>query len=136
MVAIDGHFYAVCLVHAMKAAAIVCKHTHDSSLERAIETFEATLPDYKDVRNLLEHWDAYATGKGLLQKDKVVPRRVTSGRKWSHDPDTGKMDFTVNIGPFSLPLESSFDALRSVVRATLVEAERLRLKTRGQERST
>jgi hypothetical protein len=40
-------------------------------LNRAIEEFDAATPDTVAARNMLEHFDEYARGKGILQKRAI-----------------------------------------------------------------
>lgn len=124
----DGHFYAIEVVHAMRAAGIVRKATNDSELGTAIKRFESRASDYKNVRDILEHWDAYMQGRGRLQKAEEVPRWLNIGRKWTNMHVSGKRDHLVMVGPFELSVETSFDALRDVVRATCAVADRLYAK--------
>lgn len=132
---VDGHFYAIAVVHAMRGANMVLKQSRDKALEQAVQMFESRNPNYGDVRDILEHWADYAKGKGFLQRSGDVPRKFKAGRRWASNHLTGARDHMINVDTYTLSLETSFDALRDVTRATCAVADRLAKKAAARTKT-
>jgi hypothetical protein len=63
--------YAFCLVgvaHLLSACASAYEIDKDPELGKLIEDLESSIPDLKNVRDLLLHWDDYIAGSGHLQE--------------------------------------------------------------------
>jgi len=58
---VDFHFLVTALTRLRKMADLVSKF---SNISEAIKKFDETLPDLKNIRNVLEHIDEYRLGKG------------------------------------------------------------------------
>jgi len=64
---VDFHFLIVALTRLRQAASLM---SAVSDLSKAISDFDASLPNLRTVRNILEHIDEYRVGEG---KNKSVP---------------------------------------------------------------
>lgn len=74
----DGFLFALALADLAKAARVAARRTASPAIKSAVSDFEKAIPGAKDCRDLLEHWDAYAEGKGKAQKRLALPK----GRIW------------------------------------------------------
>jgi len=74
----DGYLFALALADLLKAARVARKHAAGPGITKAVSDFERSVPHAKDFRDLLEHWDAYAEGKGKAQGRLGL----TKGRPW------------------------------------------------------
>lgn len=80
----------------------------------AVQAFRKAVPEAENVRNMLEHFDAYVEGKGRHQKDGNV--RPDDWRPlWVRDGDGCK----VRIGPYELNVASAGEASARLTLATL-----------------
>ena len=64
----DAYLFAVALAQVVKAAEITDGALGSVETRAALKSFRAAFPHATDVRNVVEHWEAYAEGKGRLQK--------------------------------------------------------------------
>jgi hypothetical protein len=67
--------FAVALRNLIRAVEWAAK-SHAPTLTTALKQFHQVIPNAVDVRNLLEHFDAYEQGRGRLQKLKRVTGRA------------------------------------------------------------
>jgi hypothetical protein len=95
----DLHLYAVAVGNLSKAVtAIICQYRpfrhqpgfaeSHRAIREAARRFRGAVPDASDVRNMLEHFDAYDHGVGILQKKgDVSPNRMGTSEKYWFAPD-------------------------------------------------
>lgn len=112
---LDATFYAYTLRHSVQVAEM-CRVFNPGKIGSAIKDFETAVPNYKRVRDVLEHFDAYETGSGNLAD--VGAALADSVHFFEYDAATQIM----RIGDMSIDVTDSFqaaNALLSSVRAVL-----------------
>jgi hypothetical protein len=88
-------------------------------LNRAIKEFDAATPDATDARNMLEHFDEYARGAGVLQKrairDEGLSVYEAAAVYWGggYDPTTEQ----ITEGPIVIHLPTALAASEALHRA-------------------
>ncbi len=69
---IDGLMFAWALRNAVRAAEFCRERASDAEVKKRIKTciaeFEAAFPHVRYIRDVIEHFDEYATGDGRLQQ--------------------------------------------------------------------
>lgn len=70
---VDGAFFAMALRNTVRAVRMARDQLREikSVVDPALDRFEANVPDWKNVRDVAEHFDEYMFGKGRLQADGV-----------------------------------------------------------------
>jgi hypothetical protein len=120
---IDGYQF----VHAMRQvlrAAYMIRDALDGdqrqAAEQAITKFEANVPDAKDARDVLDHFDAYAGGIGNLSHPgtRQRQRQPTESAARQFDvfyeiPDVGQ--YILHFGPMTIDVTTSRDACTTLV---------------------
>jgi hypothetical protein len=103
---IEGYLCVVALRNLRRAAELVASALDDTDAAAAARTaigeFDRMLPGMKNARDVLEHFDAYATGTGRLQRraadepyDVDISIRPAAG---------GGTQFVLHVGPFEVPV--------------------------------
>jgi hypothetical protein len=93
-----------------------------SDLKQAIEDFDAATPDATDGRNMLEHFDEYARGKGVLQKRAIREEGLSvydaAAVYWGggYDPATE----LITEGPIVIHVPTALAASKVLYRAIYV----------------
>jgi len=64
---IDSYLCVIAISQAFRAALEMLRVTGDARLREACELFQCDVPDAKDLRDVLTHFDAYERGNGHLQ---------------------------------------------------------------------
>jgi uncharacterized protein (DUF1810 family) len=88
-------------------------------LNRAMEEFDAATPDATDARNMLEHFDEYARGDGLLQKRAIDEEGLSvyeaAAVYWGggYDPTTEQ----ITKGPIVIHVPTALAASEALHRA-------------------
>ncbi|MEV6521085.1 hypothetical protein AB0M43_03970 [Longispora sp. NPDC051575] len=86
------------------------------ALTDAIGAFEAAVPGAREVRDMMAHFDEYARGKGVLQKELMRAEGVdeveAARRMWGggYDPRTD----TFTEGPYTIAFGPAVDAAREL----------------------
>ncbi|MEW6475335.1 MAG: hypothetical protein AB1679_24025 [Actinomycetota bacterium] len=70
---VDANLMLLALRNLVRAAEAAACHTKDQRITDAVDTFKASLPGIVDMRDVVEHFDAYLDGKGKLQKKLRSP---------------------------------------------------------------
>lgn len=68
---VDAYLFAIALRNLLRAVDLVrslVPGKEQSNVDSAIAAFNHAIPNAVNVRHVLEHFDAYAVGKGNLQK--------------------------------------------------------------------
>lgn len=106
------------VIHMLKACRI--EKSNDKHLSKLLDDLDIALPDLKDLRDILIHWDSYMKGKGNLQNNRVpksgnFTMGVSNARifllSWS-DTEIPKARFEIDIVTLydkSLPLFTYFE---------------------------
>jgi hypothetical protein len=71
---VDTCLFAIALRNFLRAAELmqaVADERHARPLGDALRRFYESAPDVKDIRDVLEHFDAYAQGRGKLQVETM-----------------------------------------------------------------
>jgi hypothetical protein len=84
---IDSYFCVIALSQLLRAAKAMEIATKDALLRKALEQFQVNVPDAKDPRDILSHFDAYQAGTGKLQKkgrmgELVIYLEAGENRRW------------------------------------------------------
>jgi hypothetical protein len=94
----------------------MCRVFNPGKIGQAIKEFEDAVPDYKRVRDVLEHFDKYETGEGNL--DEVNKALADSVHFFECNP----VSHVMRIGGMTLDVVESWkaaNAMLSTVRAVL-----------------
>ena len=87
---------------------------NDELIVRALARFDARVPDAKDIRDVIEHFDDYARGKGKLQKSERLDHPWLD-LETRHENGVLR-DVEVIVGDeLRLSISGAFDALRTLV---------------------
>jgi hypothetical protein len=88
-------------------------------LRRAVEAFDASVPDVKPGRDTLEHFDEYARGTGKLQSEAIrnlgLDAFEAAAMFWGggYDRSTGRL----TEGPFTITVPAAVLAAKALHRA-------------------
>lgn len=107
---LDATFYAYALRHSVQVAEM-CRVFNPGKIGRAIKAFEDAVPDYKRVRDVLGHFDAYETGAGDLAG--VTSALNNSVHFFEYDPANQVM----HIGGMTLDVKASYFAANAMLMA-------------------
>ena len=88
--------------------------TGDRRLTEARAQFDASVPNAREFRNILEHMHEYFRDEGLLQKRGVVATGQQLGTRWGRD--TGRV--TMDFGDMELDLWDAADAALALAQVT------------------
>ena len=69
---VDSYLCVIALSQVFRAALEMERITGDALLRDACERFQSDLPDSKDLRNVLIHFNEYEKGEGILQKNGTM----------------------------------------------------------------
>jgi len=84
--AIDSMFYAVALRNVIRAVGMA-RPSAPCAIDDALAHFDAAVPNGVKMRDMLEHFDDYETGKGKLQKARNIGGyEVTFKRAYHPEP--------------------------------------------------
>lgn len=91
-------------------------------LNRAIEEFDKATPDARDARNMLEHFDEYARGQGVLQQRAIHEEGLSvyeaAALYWGggYDPSTEQ----ITEGPIVIHVPAALAGAEALHRAIYV----------------
>jgi hypothetical protein len=97
---VDFTLFAVALRDLRRAVELVRRvapRVAWSDIDLALNAFDAVVPHTEDLRDVLEHFDAYATGDGKLQKGKEL-RPESPVTSWT-ESRPGHYSMTVAVAP-------------------------------------
>jgi hypothetical protein len=109
----DATFYAYALRHSVQLAEM-CRPFNPHKINRAIATFERAVPDYRNVRNVLAHFDAYETDERAQLAD-VVAALQDSAHFREYDP----VDHVLRVGGVDLDVVGSYLAANQLLATVL-----------------
>jgi hypothetical protein len=66
---LDAIFFVVALRDLLRLAEAVADDDSTGAVRHAIDAFQQTIPDAKNVRDVIEHFDEYSRGVGNLQQE-------------------------------------------------------------------
>jgi len=93
------HHVLRCVDWAIKDADARKEGDRSRALRAARSTFDAAVPKTKDVRDILEHFDAYEQGKGGLQDENGQPELILTTE---HDEESYRLTlmygYTIDVG--------------------------------------
>ena len=93
------------VLRAAKLAESFSTGEDRQKISRAITDFETALPDAKDARDVLEHFDDYAKGTGYMQKaQKKAGQPVTYYRAFYQ---RGSGSYLLTVGPLSVDVRAA-----------------------------
>jgi hypothetical protein len=122
----DSYLFAVAMAQVVKAAEITDDALGTMPTRGALEGFRAAFPEATHVRNILEHWEDYAEGKGHLQKGgafgAVDLLNVT-------ESDRGEL--VLEVGPMKLNIWQAAWAARRLYEKIALELEANSREYRG-----
>ena len=109
----DATFYAYALRHSVQVAEM-CRPFNPDKINRAIATFERAVPDYRNVRNVLAHFDAYGTDVRAQFAD-VVEAMQDSAHFLEYDP----IGHVLRVGGLDLNVVGSYLAANQLLATVL-----------------
>lgn len=116
---VDAHLFANCLFNLRKAAVLALRQTGSDQIRRALARFDQALPHAKNVRDLQEHFEAYAEGQGVLQKQGLVGAFVTE------TSSTAVYSTRVNTGGFTYETKTAEMAARALHKDVMAVLNKL-----------
>jgi hypothetical protein len=109
----DATFFAYALRHSVQVAEM-CRPFNRDKINRAIATFEQAVPDYRNVRNVLAHFDAYETDERARFAD-VVAALQDSAYFLDYDP----VGHVLRVGGLHLDVVGSYFAANQLLATVL-----------------
>jgi hypothetical protein len=79
----DAHFLLVAIRNVLRNAELLRKLTGDGRVDRALRQFDRRFPDARNLRDVLEHFDAYLLDEGRLQGDGKVGAGASLTLAWA-----------------------------------------------------
>lgn len=119
----DAYLLVIALRNVLRAAQLAREElvtvVGRAALDQAITTFEETLPGVKSARDALEHFDAYARGRGGTGKDRgtLGPYPVTVAGSGDRDESGWPGRLVLHIGPHPVDLTTASQAAAALVHA-------------------
>lgn len=102
---VEGYLFVSALRNLRRAAelvlALATEQAARDATKEAIALFDAQLPDAKDARDVLEHFDDYAQGRGRLQVRDGDPYDITVSHRSAAD---GGQQMVLHVGPLTVPV--------------------------------
>lgn len=99
---VDPNLMLLALRNLVRAAEAAANHTTDQRITDAVDTFKASLPGVVDMRDVVEHFDAYLEGRGKLQKRLRSPTGLPYFETFQRQPGVFQLmvtpKFTLNVG--------------------------------------
>ena len=116
----EAEVFAICLSRLRRAAEHASSVSGSHRIPSAIDAFDAAVPDVKDVRDVLEHFDAYLQNRGNLQKAGVMPPGfdVVAG-------STSAATAFIEVGPRRFNTGVAVPAAKELADVVLAELGRL-----------
>jgi hypothetical protein len=108
----DATFYAYALRHSVQVAEM-CRPFNPDKINRAIATFERAVPGYRNVRNMITHFDAYETDVGARFADVVALQ--DSAHFLEYDP----VGHVLRVGGLDLDVVGSYLAANQLLATVL-----------------
>jgi len=100
------------------------RSTGDELLNRACKRFQADLPDAKDLRDVLTHFDAYEKGRGKLQKSRAMgPLNIFT--------EAGDSRFWLRINELKIELGLALQSAEELAYEAMCAADRHSQRVRG-----
>jgi hypothetical protein len=116
---IDAYLCVIALSQVMRAALEMKRATGDALLRDACDQFQSDLPDAKDLRDVLTHFDKYERGTGDLQVAKIMgPLNIFT--------ESGEGRFWLRINHLKIELGSASEAADDLAYEAISAADRLR----------
>ncbi|MEU7613886.1 hypothetical protein [Micromonospora sp. NPDC049204] len=95
----------------------------EAARRQAVAEFQQQLPNVVDARDVLEHFDDYATGRGRLQQRAV--REGQDAPTYSFAVAVDDHDVVIAVGPYRFDVRSIRDACRELTITILSLEEQL-----------
>jgi hypothetical protein len=125
---IDAYLCVIALSQVMRAALEMKRATGDALLRDACDRFQSDLPDAKDLRDVLTHFDRYERGTGDLQVSKIMgPLNIFT--------ESGEGRFWLRINHLKIELGSASQSADDLAYEAISAADRLRTRASGRARS-
>jgi hypothetical protein len=117
-------FFAVALRNLLRAVELAQRSTGKPEIAAALEHFNSVVPDAKEVRDLLEHFDDYALGIGKKQRAdarRAVDEAAVYVKSYSLTlgRTSGSDRITMHIGGFMLDSALAVQAADRLANETL-----------------
>jgi hypothetical protein len=109
----DAALMAVAVRNVLRAAEAVAALGTDADLDAALATFRAKLPGVKDLRDVLEHFDAYASNHGRLQRAGEAP----GGYRVFYERPV--LRYMLHVGDLVLDVDDAAEAAGDLTEVTL-----------------
>jgi hypothetical protein len=109
----DAMFYAYALWHSVHVAEM-CRPFNPHKINRAIATFERAVPDYRNVRNVLAHFDSHETDERAQLAD-VVANLQDRAHFLEYDP----VGHVLRVGGLDLDVVGSYFAANQLLATVL-----------------
>ena len=114
---IDSYFCVISLSQVLRAAVEMRRCTGDALLNRACNRFQANLPDAKDLRDVLMHFDAYEKVRGNLQESRAMgPLNIFT--------ESGDSRFWLRINDLKIELGSALQNAEDLAYEAMCAADR------------
>ncbi len=119
----DAYLLVIALRNVLRAARLAREElitdAGRAALDQAITTFEETLPGVQSARDVLEHFDEYARGRGGIGEDRgtLGPYPVTIAGSGDRDEGGWPERLVLHIGPHPVDLTAAPQAAAALVHA-------------------
>jgi hypothetical protein len=116
----DSYLFAIALRNLLRAAALLrnaAPKSAWSSIDRALNEFERKVPHAVDLRDVLDHFDDYARGKGELQKTRGGASEPNEWYERANDTYRLSLGLAPGAPLLTLEVRSATEAATTLVRA-------------------
>lgn len=124
---LDAYQFAHVLNQLVRAADSVNRQHLGGSADAVIDAFCAAVPHWKDVRDVIEHFDDYDLGVGHLQQSGRLPKDLPYlGAFFALRGRATEREKTLFLGAsLSLPIHTAREAAAELLEGTRLEISRL-----------
>lgn len=120
----DLDLFALALRNLLRAVEEANKETGSAVLAKGLAEFNRKIPNAKDVRDILEHFDDYERGLGFLT-GRVRPEFVAKTSLIATNPDGTQVRHLPNmilaLGEYQLAITPAYEAAMALAEKALEE---------------
>lgn len=121
---IDAYLCVIALSQLMRVAIAMKRATGDTSLREVCKRFQSDLPDAKNLRDILSHFNEYQRGAGKLKKARKMGELQVF-------MESGDGRFWLRVNDLKIELGSAVAGAQDLANAAMDASERFFRATRG-----
>ena len=102
---IEAHFLLIAFAHMLRLLEVFANVLDDEYIRTIRDDFRKRAPWIKNLRDVLEHLDEYAVGKGKLKKSGEIDPRTAM--MLTFGPSERPLEVFAQLGSWRLPLRAA-----------------------------